>query len=56
METVKKVKPVYIYLVGGVLSGVGYLFKEFPIIHYSFLFLGLCFVIFAIVKYFRDKI
>lgn len=55
METIKKIKPVHYYVFGGFLGFVGSTFKNDPITHYSFLFLGIGFILLGIIKYFREK-
>jgi phage shock protein PspC (stress-responsive transcriptional regulator) len=50
-----RIKPVYLYIIGGILGGISSFFRSSPTINYTFVFLGLAFMIWGIVKHFREK-
>ena len=55
MEPIKKLKPIYFYLFGAVISTIGKSFRDIPILYYSMLIFGFSLIIFGIIKDFREK-
>ena len=55
MEKIKTIKPVYLYIISGILSGITSIVERNTPLYYTLLILSISFFIWAVTKYFSKS-